>query len=268
MRVAFAGDRDLAVQVLDHLLDRGERPVALLVAGPPGASHAEELRARCAHLDDGDVFAGPQGLRAGIDRLAALDLDYLLSVHYPHLVPAEALALPRIAALNLHPAYLPYNRGWHTPTWALLDGSPIGATLHVMVEEVDAGAIVHRRRLEPSPGDTAHSLYGRLKALELDVFREAWPDLAEGRLVTSVPDEAGSWHRRADLFDPAVQRIDLDAPTTAGAVLRHLRALTTDRWDEAAWFEADGRRFRVRVDVAPDPPDGGRPETPGGPPDR
>ena len=28
-----------------------------------------------------------------------------------------------------------------------------------------------------------------------------------------------------------------------------MRALTTDRWDEAAYFEKDGVRYRIRVEI-------------------
>jgi methionyl-tRNA formyltransferase len=249
-RIAFAGDRDIAVWVLDHLLAAGVRPHALLLAGPPSASHADELRERCPDLDDDRVLVGPEALRdRGVDVLGPLDLDLVVGVHYPHIVPAEVLAVPRQGFANLHPALLPHNRGWHTPTWALLDGTPIGATLHYMAAEVDAGPIVHQEALEPTPGDTADTLYTRLKQLELEVFRAGWPALAAGAPGTPQDPTAGTAHARADLDRSDVRRLDLDEQLPVGDVLRRLRALTTDRATEAAWYEVDGRRYLVQVRI-------------------
>lgn len=249
-RLAFAGDRDVAVAVLEHLLASGAAPLALLVSHPDRASHAHELRRRCAMLPDARVLEGDAFRTAdGMTLLRELDLDFVIGVHFPYLVPDAVLAIPREGVLNLHPAFLPYNRGWHTPSWAILDESPIGATLHFMDAGLDTGDIVHQRRLEPDPGDTADTLYQRLKAMELQVFEEAWPSLAAGRYERRPQTGKGSLHRRRDLFAPGVQEIDLSAATTAGALLRRLRALTTNRVEEAAYFESGGVRYRVQVHI-------------------
>lgn len=254
-RFAFAGDRDVAVHVLDYLLQQGHRPLALLLSGGERASHAEELRARCGFLPDEAVLRGGDFRGdAGLALLRGLELDWIVGIHFPYLVPAEVLALPRQGMLNLHPAYLPYNRGWHTPTWAMLEGTPAGATLHFMDARIDMGDVVHRRELAPGPGDTADTLYRRLKALEVEVFQEAWPALVDGTFTRVPQDErAGTSHRRRDLYTPAVQRIDPAAQVRAGDLLLRLRALSTNQWDEAAYYEQDGVRYRVRVTVREEP---------------
>ncbi len=248
-KIAFAGDRDVAVGVLRHLVDGGAEPSALLV--PEESSHAGELRALCPALEPerilvGRAFAEP----AAIDLLAQLDLDFIVCVHFPLIVPATVLELPRHGVLNLHPAYLPWGRGWHTPSWAILEGTPAGATLHFMDAGLDSGDIVDQERLEVDPADTAHTLYARLKALELEVFKRAWQLLAEGTYERRPQPEGGTAHRRAELLEEEVQRIDPQAP--AHATLLRLRALTTDRWEEAAFYESDGRRYRVRVEIRED----------------
>jgi methionyl-tRNA formyltransferase len=250
-RIAFGGDRDISVWVLEYLLSQQVRPRALFVSAPRRATHAEQLIALCPFLEPEDVFRGKAFRREeNLERLRRLDLDYIINVHFPYIVPQDVLAIPRLGVLNLHPAYLPFNRGWHTPSWALLDDTPIGATLHFMDEGIDTGDIVARRRIEPSPGDTATTLYSRLKQAELELFKETWPRLAAGtheRLAQ--PTDEGSAHARKDLFAEEVQRIDLDQSVRAVELLRRLRALTTNDVAEAAYYEVDGRRYRVRVAV-------------------
>lgn len=243
MRFAFAGDRDISVRVLKFILDQRERPQVLWI--PEGASHGNELIGLLG--DDVPVFEGREFV-AGGDEMRAMDLDYVFCIHFPHLVPSEILEIPRVGILNLHPAYLPHNRGWHTPSWTILEESPAGATLHFMADSVDAGDIIHQKMLNVRPDDTAHTLYQRLKGLEYDLFVDAWPDVVR-RSPPRRPQApgAGTLHRKKDLS--AVQPIDLDAPTTARALLRKLRALTTDRLEEAAYFEEGSSRYRVRVEI-------------------
>lgn len=251
MRFAFAGDRDISVQVLDFVLASQHRPLALLVSEPGRATHAQKLIERCGFLGPGRILRGREFRSVqGIDLLRSLELDFIIGVHFPYMVPQEVLRTPRRGVLNLHPAFLPYNRGWHTPSWAILERTPMGATLHFMDVEVDAGDIVHQRQIDTSPGDTANSLYERVKRLELEVFREAWPLLVSGQYkATPQAIVRGTTHRRADLLAANVQRIDLDQRVTAGDLLRRIRALTTDRVGEAAYYEVDGRRYRVQVVV-------------------
>lgn len=247
----FAGDRGIAVTALRALIERQDPPAVLCVSDRESASHAAELR-EVFEAAGGDTVITGSGLRSPetVEWLTGWHLSFGLSVHFPDLVRAPALRAPRRGWLNLHPAYLPYNRGWHTPSWAILEHTPAGATLHEMAEAVDAGAIVAQREVPVSPGDTAHTLYQRLLDAELDLLLSTWPALRRPEPWPSIENEAdrGTVHRSRELSEPAVKEVDLDRPTTARQVLDHLRALTTDRWSEAAEFETDGRRFRVRVE--------------------
>lgn len=257
-RIAFAGDRAVAVEALEHLLDTGIRPVALLMPPPGRASHDGELLDRCSRELRPAVLRGGEFREApGLELLASLGPDFLVSVHFPYLVPPSVLGLPRRGCLNLHPAYLPFNRGWHTATWAILDGTPLGATLHYMDEGIDTGAIVHQERLEVEPGDTAATLYPRLFALEVEVFKEGWRRVVEEGSKGSPQTGLGTAHGRDDLRRSGVQRVELDEPTPPRALLRRLRGLSTSRVEEAAYFEETGRRFRVQVIITDDGPERG-----------
>jgi methionyl-tRNA formyltransferase len=251
VKFAFAGDRVVAVRCLEHVISTGARPEALLVSDPERATHAEELITLCDHLPPSRILVGPTFRSpAAMELLCSLCLDFLIGVHFPYLLPREVLEMPTVGVTNLHPAFLPFNRGWHTPSWALLDGTPIGATLHFMDEGIDTGDIIHQRQLYPTPADTAHTLYGRIMALEVEVFREAWPSLVAGTFSRLPQDPtAGTFHVRNDLGHGDVQRIDPDLPVVAGDLLQKLKALTTNRTSEAAFFEMEGKRYRVQVKI-------------------
>jgi methionyl-tRNA formyltransferase len=252
LRIAFAGDRDIAVWVLDFLFSQDIRPLALLVPSEARGSHVVDLRQRCSFLSTQAVLVGTQFREAeGIRRLRSLELDYIIGVHFPYIVPQSVLDVSGIGFLNLHPAYLPSNRGWHTASWAILDETIAGATLHFMDAGLDTGDIVHQKKIPIALDDTADSLYKKLKQLELETFKEAWPRLVS-RQVPRVSQHslAGTFHRSRDLVQPAVQRIDLDERTTGRVLLNKLRALTTNNVGEAAYFEVGGQRFAVQLRIS------------------
>ena len=255
LKIAFAGDRDVAVDVLAVMLEMGDRPAALLLSDQDRASHDIALLKLCEAAGIAPpVIRGRQVNSAeSVELLRRLELDYIVCVHFPYILRRPLLDAARRGVLNLHPSYLPYNRGWHTPTWAILEGTPAGASLHYVDESLDTGDVVCQRQAAIDPGDTAHTLYARLKALEVEVFREGWQRIKEGR-AEDIPQPAGqeTVHRRDALFHPAVQRIELDAVVRTADFLRRLRALTTSHLHEAAYFETGDRRYRVQVTITPE----------------
>lgn len=253
-RIVFAGDRQIGVDVLRFLLDQGVHPLGLMLPEPAGASHSPELLAMCGHLVGANVWYGAQfQAPQTIDTLRALDLDYIICAQFPNIVRHNVLSIPKEGVLNLHPAYLPYSRGWHPSIWALLKRTPYGATLHFMDEGVDTGDIVYQKAVTVKPEDTGNTLYRQALALELEVFKEAWPQLVD-RSYTRRPQgkDSGTAHRRADLDKSGVREIDPDALVRAGDLIDKLRGLTTNRVDEAAYFVANGKRYRVQVQITPE----------------
>ena len=249
MKYIYAGDRDISVEILKFLIDQGFQPAALLISEKSKASHAEEL-IKLAGLSPELIFEGKSFLQAeNISKLKAIGAKYIFGIHFPYIIPQEVLDIPAVGFLNLHPAYLPFNKGWHTPSWAILDGTPYGATLHFMSMELDCGDIIHQKLLKINPDDTAHSLYQRVKNLEVEVFKEAFPKLLvePGRLKQT---ETGSIHSKKELS--AVQELPLNELMKVDDLLKRLRALTTNKTTEAAYFQVDGKKYYIQVTVTPE----------------
>jgi len=251
--IIFAGDRALSVRILQFILEKGCRPAALMVPALPGTSHAKKLIALCKPFLPSDrVFVGVEFKSdRGIKHLQQIAPDYIIGIHFPYLIPKPVLDIPKRGFLNLHPAFLPYNRGWHTPSWAIFDDTPYGATLHLMAEQLDAGNILVQKRLPIAPDDTADSLYKKALELEYHVFVAFWPKLLSGRYTTIPQDHARTTaHNKSDL--ETLRRIDPKQRVSTDQLLRRLRALTTNRLEEAAYFEHEGVRYRVQIAISPE----------------
>lgn len=251
-KIVYAGDREISIWVLKFIIEQGLKPIALMVPNESKATHAQELVLLCNYLDDSRVLKGARFRREyGINMLKEVKPDYIICVHFPYIIPKEVLEIPRHGVINLHPAYLPHNRGWHTPSWAIWEGTPYGATLHFVDEGIDTGDIIHQKQIEILPDDTADSLYQRVKRLEFEVFQEAWPSIVS-HIYTRKPQspKEGTKHRRADIA--SIQPVDLNAQVKAGDLIRLLRALTTNNIKESAYFEADGKRYRMQLRILKD----------------
>jgi methionyl-tRNA formyltransferase len=250
--IIFAGDRKIAVNVLKYLLDNDVRVSGLYLPNMNSASHDEQLTRLCSHLDDDWVLRGTEFKNeSNKKRLERVTPDYIISVHFQHIIPKEILEIPTHGVVNLHPAYLPYNRGWHTPSWAILDQTPYGATLHFMEEEIDAGDIIARKMIEIKPEDTANTLYQKALTAELELFKQSWPDLAEFNYTTSPqPEKEATTHTRGEL--KKVQKLNLEQSVKTERLIKKLRALTTNQVEEAAYFEKENEKYFIQVEVIPE----------------
>jgi methionyl-tRNA formyltransferase len=253
MKFIFAGDRDISVWVLQAMLDFNLKPSALIITESSKATHSQKLIDLSGlppeYILEGKAFESPDGIAL----MRNINPDFIFGIHFPYFIRQEVLEIPRKGFLNLHPSFLPFNRGWHTPSWAILEKTPIGATLHFMAQEIDNGDVIHQKRLEILPNDTANSLYIRLKKLELQVFIEALPSILSGDFKRkSLNLNQGTIHKRKDLFKSTVQKIELNESYCASELIDKIRALTTNQWVEAAYFEKNGEKFRVRIEIIKD----------------
>jgi methionyl-tRNA formyltransferase len=253
LRVIFLGNGPLAVDALAWLQESGLRAAGAELAGlvvhPAAARRGGEALIALAGLPAERVFDGSRLEDAGVQAaVAALDADLGLSVMFGHILRPAFLGAFRRGCYNLHPAYLPWNRGAHTNVWSIVDGTPAGATLHRIDPGVDTGPVVARREVPVRPVDTGASLYLRQQDAALDLLRSHWTALAAGTAGETPQDPAaGTRHFVKDLA--RTDDIDLDAPTTARAVLDQLRARTFAPHRGATFTAPDGRRVQVRVEL-------------------
>lgn len=117
-----------------------------------------------------------------VDLMMKMEFDVLLSVGCPWLLPIATLRQRHRHAtfLNVHPSCLPRLRGAHPLNGAILFDEPyIGASVHIMAEEFDTGAIIAQRCIERTPDLDLPLLYAVSRLLEADVVRHALDILVE-----------------------------------------------------------------------------------------
>ncbi|MEB0007392.1 MULTISPECIES: bifunctional UDP-4-amino-4-deoxy-L-arabinose formyltransferase/UDP-glucuronic acid oxidase ArnA, partial [unclassified Pseudomonas] len=125
-----------------------------------------------------------------IERISKLNVDYLFSFYYRHLLGEQLLACASKGAFNLHGSLLPHYRGRAPANWVLVNGeTETGVTLHRMVKRADAGAILAQQRVAIERSDTALTLHTKLRDAAANLLRDALPLLAQGKLTETAQDD-------------------------------------------------------------------------------
>ena len=124
----------------------------------------------------------------------------------------EILDVPRLGTINAHPGLLPSYRGVDVIPWAVLNGDPVGVTVHLVDAGIDTGAVLRQGELTIEPGDTIERLRSRAEALA-------------GRLVVATVRDAqlfGEFVPTVTTADrgPLYRRMSRDDLARAAATLR------------------------------------------------
>lgn len=97
-------------------------------------------------------------------------------------------AIRKKKIINCHPGIIPSTRGLDSFKWAIVDGAPLGVTLHYIDEEVDAGETLAVIETPIFSDDDLEVLARRHYELELDVLCEFMSILSEpDRSIAQYP---------------------------------------------------------------------------------
>ena len=176
------------------------------------------------------TFKAPETL----DTLRSLNLDALVVVAYGLILPAAALAVPRLGCFNIHASLLPRWRGAAPIQRALLAGDAVtGITIMRMEAGLDTGPMLAGRAIDIEGRDTGGSLHDRLAVLGAALMRETLDALACGPLPETPQPEAGV------TYAPKISKAEAEIDWRADAelVLRKVRAfnpvpVAQTRWDD------------------------------------
>jgi phosphoribosylglycinamide formyltransferase 1 len=182
---------------LQALLDADDLGGHIVLVGADRPDAYGLIRAEKAGVDTVVVPFGEYRVRDEWDaalfaRVAEYAPDLVVLAGFMRILHARWVE--RWPMLNTHPALLPSFPGPHAVRDALAYGVKVtGATVHFLIEEVDAGPIVLQEPVWVEPGDTESSLHERIKVVEHRLLREAVAlfcyDLLEieGRVVRLKP---------------------------------------------------------------------------------
>jgi methionyl-tRNA formyltransferase len=172
--ILFVAPGILGPNMVASLCHRGREKIAYMVL--PLKKHAlsnDDLLtiahyARIPYLAPADLRD-----RDFLEKIRSAQPDILLVASYDTKIPPELLAIPKIAAVNIHPSLLPRYRGACPEFWAIRNGDlKTGVTLHDLTEKFDDGDIIIQREILILPQDTLGALLYKMSATAFEVIAQ------------------------------------------------------------------------------------------------
>ena len=252
MRVVFLGNAEWSVPSLESLAASLHEIALVITRVPRPAGRKRQLSATAvavaAHrlglplLETESARSGP-----AFDALAEASPDALAVVAYGEILPADVLALSRVASLNLHFSLLPKLRGAAPVQRAILEGlDTTGLSTIRMDEGMDTGPILLQASEPISVDDDAGSLGSRLAVIGGRLLVETLDGIEQGTIEERPQDESAATF--APKLKPQDRRIAWER--NASDVLRQIRAMAPEPGAETS---LRGRTLKVhRASVARD----------------
>jgi methionyl-tRNA formyltransferase len=190
-RILFFGYSQVGHDCLSLLLGRGDNVVGVITHEDNPAEKIWFRTPAIAAARKGVPVFTPEkvGTPEWMERIAALQPDLILSVYYRNMIGMKVLNLAPLGAFNMHGSLLPKYRGRAPINWAVLHGETrIGMTLHRMVKEPDAGAIVDQEGVDIGPRDTAEEAFRKVLPCAQRILSRQIGALLAGRAVETPQD--------------------------------------------------------------------------------
>lgn len=128
------------------------------------------------------------------------EYDFVISFGYRHIIGSPLLKTLTRSAINLHMAYLPYNRGAHTNFWSWVEGTPAGVTIHEIDKGIDTGPICFQKQvIFDGAMKTFSATYTQLTKEIENLFIDNMQDLLGGTYRPRNQIGSGSYHNIRDL---------------------------------------------------------------------
>jgi methionyl-tRNA formyltransferase len=129
----------------------------------------------------------------GYKFLAALSPDLVISAFFDQKFEAGLCDGVTYSVINIHPSFLPENKGVDPVFHAVLNGAnQAGVTLHRVTEKFDSGAIIAQKQLPRDSSGSVLFTYRELMAAGMDLLLSS-KHLLLDRSATIPQQEAGSY---------------------------------------------------------------------------
>lgn len=159
-----------------------------------------------------------------VDSLLELDYDICVSAGCSYILPMKVIDSKGIY-INCHPSVLPLGKGIHPLNECFFSGNNIaGVTIHLLVNELDAGDILNQRSFELTPEVDLSLLYGFIFDMEAELLEETISSLIINEMRYKAIPQTGisSYYSR----EKEIRKFDV-RNTSVKEILRNVRAFSS-----------------------------------------
>ncbi len=194
LRIVFMGSPEFALPSLCALHGDGFNVVAVVTQPDKKTGRGHKMKSPpvkvCAQELGIEVFQFERTSRDGVEALASLEPDLLVTCAFGHILSREILAIPKLGCVNVHGSLLPKYRGAAPIEWAIIKGESVsGITTMLTAYELDAGDMLLKSEVEIE-GMTGGQLRDKLSIVGAELLVKTL-NMVVGEGIDSIPqDEA------------------------------------------------------------------------------
>lgn len=167
----------------------------------------------------------------------------IISLHCKQIFPTRLVESVR--CINIHPGFNPYNRGWFPQVFSIINGKPVGVTIHLMDTEIDHGNIIYQEKVPVFSYDTSETIYLRVLSTEKKLLKTHIHELLLGESSGFSPISEGNYNSISD-FNKLCE-LDLNDQGTLRDHINLLRALTHGEIRNAYFINEQGLKVFVKI---------------------
>jgi len=245
LKILFLGAGEFALPTLEKLASVFPRENLLVVSQPPRAKGRGRRKAATPVSDKARELGLEQITPKNINHpesqavIRQFEPDYLVLVDFGTRLEPETIALPKKAAINLHPSLLPAFRGPAPMAWALIKGEPVtGVTTQLIGDKIDCGHILLQDPTFIRDHETLPELSRRLGRIGAPLVTDTIEGLESGELEPRPQNE--SLASQAPKLKKEDGLIDWNEP--AANLFNRIRGLNP--WPGTYTFHR-GRRLKI-----------------------
>lgn len=197
--------------------------------------YSQELSISVVHLN----LKEPDVIRDLIE-----EYDLIISLHGQQIFPEELTN--QVRCVNVHPGYLPDNRGWYPHIFSIINDVVAGVTIHEINNKIDAGPIIARRRVDCPAWYTSLELYRDILLVEMELIRSNLLLIINNGYVTQLPEASPKLILKRDFEE--VKKLNLKEVGTCGDFINRLRGLSHGSYRNAFFVDPKThRKVYVRI---------------------
>ena len=183
----LASGRGSNLQAILDAIERGalDAEVVGVFSDKPRAAALQRVPEPRRWARDAKGYARRSDFDAALaDAIAAVQPDWVVCAGYMRILGDAVVQRFRGRLLNIHPSLLPRHRGLHTHARALEAGdAEHGASVHFVIPELDAGAVIAQAPVPILAGDTPETLAARVLRVEHRLLVSVLQMVAAGRIA-------------------------------------------------------------------------------------
>jgi methionyl-tRNA formyltransferase len=187
MKIVFMGTPEFAVPSLLELYNDQQVKIDAVVTQPDRKSgrgqkvHFSDIKKEALNHDLEVLQTENVNQKEFLDKLKAMDLDFIVVVAFGQKLSPELLAIPKYGCINLHASLLPEYRGSSPIHKAIIDGKKTtGNTTMYMAEGWDDGDIIYQQKVEIKKDYTVGKLHDLLAEKGAKLLLKTLKDVKSG----------------------------------------------------------------------------------------